>query len=93
MRRYQYAGTDKNQNVSGANWIFCRGPWRLSWRFRKADGDGLFAARYPAALAAFAGAERAALSSAHGTSTSYLLLYRTSGANWIFWLPCCPPFG
>ena len=37
-------------------------------RFRKADGDGLFAARYPAALTAFAGAERAALSSAHGTS-------------------------
>src|ERR1700719_3201986 len=36
-------------------------------RFGQTDGDGLFAARYPAALAAFAGAKRAALSSAHGT--------------------------
>src|SRR5258706_2208550 len=68
MRRYQCVGTSRNQSVSGANSIFCGDLGAFLARFRKADGDGLFAARYPAALTAFAGAERAALSSAHGTS-------------------------
>src|SRR5258708_38345543 len=68
MRRYPCVGTAGIRALAVLTGFFAGALGAFLARFRKADGDGLFAARSPAALTASAGAERAPLSSAPRTS-------------------------